>query len=139
MRNKYNTVVFFASSYVKLQDAYAAETGAVGKWANIGYIGPGTKGSTAGTSNTTVFDYIDNFAGTADGSTMIGALGENTAAWEAKNKTALNDCAIQSSWTVKLSKGSASGNGSAVLYTAAAPDVNGNCGSLTANFTNIGK
>ncbi len=124
---------------MKLQDAYAAETGAVGKWANIGYIGPGTKGTTAGTSNTTVFDYIDNFAGTAGGSTMIGSLEGDTHAWEAKNKTALNDCAIQSSWTVKLSKGSASGNGSAVLYTAAAPDTNGDCGSLTPNFTNIGK
>lgn len=128
-----------AGTYVKLQDAYAAETGAVGKWANIGYIGPGTKGATAGTSNTTVFDYIDNFAGTADGSTMIGSLEDDTHAWEAKNKTALNDCAIQSSWTVKLSMGSASGNGSAVLYTAAAPDTNGDCGSLTPNFTNIGK
>ena len=125
--------------HVKLQDAYVAETGAVGKWANIGYIGPGTKGSTAGTSNTTVFDYHDNFEGTADGSTMIGSVNGTVDAWEAKNKTALNDCTIQSSWTVKLSKGSSSSNGSAVVYTSAAPDVNGSCGSLPPNFANIGK
>lgn len=129
-----------AGTYVKLQDAYAAETGAVGTWGNIGYIGPGTKGSTAGTSNTTVFDYKDNFTGTANGSTMLGSLGDNTNAWEAKNKTALNDCTIQSSWTVKLSKGSSSANGSAVVYTSAAPDAaGGNCSSLTPNFVNIGK
>ena len=128
-----------AGTYVKLQDAYAAETGAVGKWGNIGYIGPGTKVTNG--SNTTVFDYKDNFAGTGTtGSTLIGALENNTAAWEANNKTALNDCAIKSSWTVKLSKGSASGNGSAVLYTASNPDAAGGaCSSLTANFTNIGK
>ncbi len=129
---------YLTISYVKLQDAYAAETGAVGTWGNIGYIGPGTKVTNG--SNTTVFDYIDNFTGTANGSTMLGDLGDETAAWEAKNKTALNDCAIQSSWTVKLSKGSSSSNGSAVLYTAAAPDAaGGSCSSLTPNFVNIGK
>ena len=128
-----------AGTYVKLQDAYAAETGAVGKWANIGYIAPGTKAD-ASHSSTPVFSYIDNFQGTGDtGSTLVGALGDDTGAWEAKNNTALNDCAVNSSWTIKLSKGSTASNGSPVEYTAAAPDVNGNCGSLTANFANIGK
>lgn len=126
-----------AGTYVKLQDAYAAEAGAVGLWANIGYIGPGSK--VASGSSTTVFDYGDVLEGTTDGSIMIGKLTADKDGWTAKNKTALNDCAIQSTWTIKIKGGSAS-TGSTVVYTASVPDaVNGACGSLTANFNNIGK
>ncbi|WP_256382325.1 hypothetical protein [Fibrobacter sp. UWB11] len=35
--------VFFVSSYVKLQDAYAGESNQLGSWSLIGYSGPGTK------------------------------------------------------------------------------------------------
>ena len=129
------------STYVKLQDAYAAESGAVGTWASIGYIGPGTKDG-ATKSSTTVFDYADVLDGTTNGSIMIGNLTTAKSGWSAKNKTALNDCKIQSEWKITVKGGSAS-NGSTVEYAATTPTVgNGEtdgCSSLTPNFANIGK
>ena len=133
-----------AGTYVKLQDAYAAEAGAVGSWVNIGYIGPGTKGTgdDAGKkSNTNVFDYADELTGTTNGSIMIGNLTSAKKGWSAKNKTALNDCPIQSEWNIQVVGGDAS-NGSTVSYTSNVPakvDNVDKCGSLTANFANIGK
>ena len=127
-----------AGTYVKLQDAYAAETGAVGKWENIGYIAPGTKGADAEHYSTTVFDYSNSFAGANSGSTMVGSLTTATEGWRATTKTALNDCKISSFWFIKFNK---SGDGASVSYEADI-DPNGgtkvNCTSLTANFTNIG-
>lgn len=126
---------------MKLQDAFAAETGAIGNWAKIGYIGPGTKNGTT-KSYTTVFDYEDLFnEGVAnDGTTMIGAVTSETDGWSAKNKTALNDCPIQSEWKITVKGGSAS-NGSTVEYKATNPIVTGSadCASLSPNFVNIGK
>jgi len=127
------------STYVKLQDAYAAETGAVGKWANIGYIAPGAKQNNSSESySTTVFDYTNSFEGANDGSTMVGSLNAATEGWRATAKTALNDCKISSFWFIKFNK---SGNGASVSYTADV-DPNGgtktDCTSLTANFSNIG-
>lgn len=133
-----------AGTYVKLQDAYAAESGAVGTWAKIGYIGAGTKvGATK--SNTTVFDYEDLLASASainDGSIMIGNVSSATDGWNAKNKTALNDCKIQSEWKIQVTGGSAS-NGSTVVYTTVVTAGNSgsddDCKSLTPNFENIGK
>ncbi|SMG22712.1 hypothetical protein SAMN05720489_1516 [Fibrobacter sp. UWB13] len=125
--------------HVKLQDAYAAETGAVGKWANIGYIAPGAKQNNSSESySTTVFDYTNSFNGANDGSTMVGSINSETEGWRATAKTALNDCKISSFWFIKFNK---SGNGASVSYTADV-DPNGgtktDCTSLTANFSNIG-
>jgi len=129
-----------AGTYVKLQDAFAAESGAAGTWAKIGYIGPGTKGTgDNANSSTTVFNYKDNF-GTGDATTLVGELPESSsphAAWEAKAKTALNDCAVESAWTVKIAKGSTTADGSLIKYVAANPSGTG-CASLTANFEKIG-
>ena len=126
---------------MKLQDAFAAETGAIGNWAKIGYIGPGTKNGTT-KSYTTVFDYEDLFNGKAtnDGTTMIGEVTSETDGWSAKNKTALNDCPIQSEWKITVNGGSAS-NGSSVEYNATNPIVTvpADCASLSPNFVNIGK
>ena len=125
------------ATYVKLQDAYAAETGAVGKWGVIGYIGPGTKNN-AESYTTTAFDYDNKFNGadTQKGTTMVNALGTTAVdAWEAKAKTALNDCQIGSIWHVKIS---AAGTGSTVKYTPSI-DNSTNCEPLTANFTKIGQ
>lgn len=126
---------------MKLQDAYAAETGAVGTWGKIGYIGPGEKDANASipTSNTTVFKYTDNFTGSGNtGTTIVDQLQDNSAAWQAEAKTALNDCKVTSKWTVKLSRGSSTSDGSLVKYTADAP-TDDSCSGLTANFGNIGK
>ena len=62
---------------MKLQDAFAFESGAVGNWANIGYIAPGTKGSDAEHYSTTVFDYENKFGGAQNGTTMVNALGSS--------------------------------------------------------------
>ncbi|SHM12044.1 type II secretion system protein [Fibrobacter sp. UWB7] len=128
-----------AGTYVKLQDAFAAEAGALGNWEKIGYIGPGTKVGTT-KSNTTVFDYEDLFnsaSGINAGSIMIGKVTAATDGWSAKAKTALNDCAIQSEWKITVKGGSAS-NGSTVEYAASNPSGTG-CSALTPNFENIGK
>ena len=123
-----------AGTYVKLQDAYASETGAAGKWEVIGYIGPGTK-NTAESYTTTVYDYTNQFMGANDGSTMVNALGSTFVdAWEAKAKTALNDCPINSVWHVKIA---AAGTGATIKYQSSI-DNGTACSSLTANFTNIG-
>ncbi len=81
--------------HVKLQDAHAAETGAVGTWQMIGYIAPGTKNG-AESYTTNVFDYTNSFAGATGGTTMVNALRDDTEGWRATAKTALNDCKISS-------------------------------------------
>ena len=65
----------FTSSYVKLQDAFAAETGAVGSHAKIGYVIPAS-------SN---FTYSDPNAFTADNTTNLGVLTEAVVHWQADN------------------------------------------------------
>lgn len=130
---------------MKLQDAYAAETGAVGNWAIIGYIAPGTKtaasGNAGASSQTTAFTYTDKFAAANANTTLVGAVGATAVnAWSATNNTALNDCPVNSEWTVKMKTGSASSNGSPIEYVAATPDgKDTECKPLTANFANIGK
>lgn len=135
-----------AGTYVKLQDAYAAETGAAGAWSVIGYIGPGTK--SGNTSSTTVFKYSDDFqpADATNNTTMVGSLSTDAAGqagWGAEALTALNDCAAASKWTVNIKKGTTNSSGSLVEYVAKTPSASGstdaNCKSLTANFENIGK
>ena len=129
-----------AGTYVKLQDAFASESGAAGSWKMIGYIGPGTRVDST-ESGTTVFKYLDKFAGDDSQTTMVGALsasddGEN--GWVAEAKTALNDCDIASQWTINLKKGNATNSGSPIEYVAKNP-TDTDCKSLTANFENIGK
>ena len=124
------------ATYVKLQDAHAAETGAAGTWQKIGYIAPGGKnGPESYTTN--VFDYTNSFEGANNGTTMVGSINADTEGWRATAKTALNDCKISSYWTLSFNK---SGDGSALKYTAAITSnggQNADCEALTANFTNI--
>ena len=134
---------------MKLQDAYAAETGAAGSWKVIGYIGPGEKASNNKSSGTTVFAYADDFSPSDETkeTTLVGELSsddEGEVAWSASAKTALNDCAINSKWTINIAKGDASGSCSTIKYIAKVPQggqggSDANCLSLTANFENIGK
>ena len=124
-----------------MQDAHAAETGAVGNWANIGYIAPGARdGDNKNKYSTTVFDYEGKFTtGTKNGTTMVGSLSAATEGWRATAKTALNDCKISSYWWIKFNK---AGEGASVSYeadmTAAEGGQKDDCKSLTANFANIG-
>ena len=127
-----------AGTYVKLQDAYASETGAAGSWKLIGYIAPGAKDASDDKKySTNVFDYTDEFKGTKDNTTMVGTLSSNTG-WKATAKTALNDCGIQSYWDMTMDP---AGTGDAIAYTAvihpAAQSDSTDCASLTANFGNI--
>ena len=127
-----------AGTYVKLQDAYASETGAAGSWKLIGYIAPGAKDQSNDKKySTNVFDYTDEFSGAKDNTTMVGNLSKNDG-WKAEAKTALNDCGIKSTWEMSMD---AAGTGDAIAYTAkivpAASSDSTDCASLTANFGNI--
>ena len=112
------------ATYVKLQDAFAAERNAAGGWTLIGYTAP--------TSNN--FTYTGtgiSASATSELATLSNALG-----WQAVNKVALNDCAASGNdackWQVQLSGGDKGGqiNYSTCLSTNAKP--------LTANFESIG-
>ena len=70
-----------AGTYVKLQQAYAAESNAAGGWTLIGYTAPGTNGVT---TNFTYTGAID-----ANGSTADATVN----AWKAAPNVDLNDCA----------------------------------------------
>lgn len=116
--------VFFASTYVKLQDAFAAERNAAGGWTLIGYTAP--------TSNN--FTY----SGTgieADETAELAGL-SNSLGWAAVNKVALNDCEASGDnaceWQIQLSQGAKGGQ---ISYSAC---LSANAKPLTANFEAIG-
>ena len=125
---------FFTTYYVKLQDAYVAETGTtVGDWAKIGYNMPGSNN----------FTYEEDAL--KGGSALLTALGNlGKIGWKTSNKAKLNDCPANSLWTITLKEASPdeSTKGNPIAYTAANPatGTNGeNCAGLTPNFTSIGK
>ena len=113
-----------AGTYVKLQDAYAAERNAAGGWTLIGYTDP--------TSNN--FTYSGSGVG-ASATVELTALSA-TLGWQAVNKVALNDCEASGQkackWQVQLDNGTKGGqiSYSTCLSTDARP--------LTANFEAIG-
>ena len=118
-----------AGTYVKLQDAYAAESNQLGTWALIGYTAPGTKNSD-GTFESTVYKY-------SGAMTAAVALAETGAtaqakAWSAKATVALNDCKKDSEWNIAVT-----GATNGVTYANTYSDQT-NCEALTPNFTNIG-
>ena len=109
-----------AGTYVKLQDAYAAERNAAGGWKLIGYTDPASNN----------FDYKGEI--TEDATVALASL-NLTKGWRARNKNALNDCAAQSCyWDVQLSNGTAGGQ---VAYGAC---QTAEAAPLTPNFTAIG-
>ena len=109
------------ATYVKLQEAYAAEQNAIGSWANIGYKDP--SGSSTG-GNTTNFAY-------SEGET------KNTEAWKATSRVGLNDCQTNTVWMMGATYASSTGN---ITFTPGfTPNGNGcTMAGLTPNFDKIG-
>ncbi|OWV00764.1 hypothetical protein [Fibrobacter sp. UWR2] len=123
------------TTYVKLQDAFVSELNtSLGQFAVIGYKMP----------NGNVFEYTDNVANTADGTSAISAHGTATKSWTAKAIVALNDCAVNSEWGLFTQKAT-DGNGlewstgikegAAVTNNAADQD----CVVLTPSFKTLAK
>ena len=115
--------------YVKLQDAYVAESGTkVGNWTMIGYNMPNSQNF--------------NFAGaiTAE-TTALAGLGK-TEGWAASNLAKLNDCPTGKNWIISIQEATATdaAKGSPIKYTAEFDATNkNNCKNLTPNFESIGQ
>lgn len=132
-----------AGTYVKLQDAFIAETGTYyGSWNKIGYTAPGqtTAGNkTSATGSTTNFTYSQ--VGTYDDAetATVPAAGSGAQVWKAANRLKLNDCPAAENWNIKLEAGGSAAG--AVKYTAYYKDdaAKAACSPLTAAFENIGK
>ena len=135
---------------MKLQDAYASETNALGKWVAIGYKQPGGSNFTyaGGDTDPTVtcptgYTYnktVSKCQKTEDGKTIDGdATGASLAdGWTAANNIKLNDCPAQVNWKLSAAVGVAATDNGSVTYTQEIVDET-NCGGLTPNFKNIGK
>ena len=103
-----------AGTFVKLQEAYAAEKNAVGTWAQVGYKGPGSNAASGAASETSTFNYTG---------------GEGT--WQAAAKVALNDC-TKGTWGVTTTYTSGD-----VTTTATINDPTNCEAPLTPNFCRI--
>lgn len=110
---------------MKLQQAYVAESNAIGGWTLIGYTAPGASGVT------TNFTYTG--AVTANETVTV----ETADAFKAASNVDLNDCKAASAWAVKVTPGV----GGAVTFTstiaAASGSGTGSCDALTPTFTKI--
>lgn len=119
-----------AGTYVKLQDAYAAESNKLGGWTLIGYTAPGTKTS-ATEYSTTNFKYTSTPA--ADATTDLTEDGaEMAGGWIATANVALNDCQANATWTINVT-----GKTTGVTYATVLSDAT-NCTPLTPSFDKIG-
>ena len=116
-----------AGTYVKLQEAYASESNAIGGWTLIGYQAPGSASGSAGV--TTNFTYTGALGGNST------TTDETDYAWKAVANVALNDCAKGKYWDVKAKMNNDKGT---VSFEAKLEDAT-NCSTLTPNFTLIGK
>lgn len=132
-----------AGTYVKLQDAFIAETGTYyGSWNKIGYTAPGqTNAGTASsaTGSTTNFTYSQVGFYSTDETATVPASGAGAQVWKAANRLKLNDCPADENWNIKLEAGGSAAG--AVKYTAYYKDSNSEskCSPLTAAFKNIGQ
>lgn len=115
-------MLFFTTYYVKLQDAYVAETGInVGDWKAIGY----------NMANSPSFNYAEPASGFTDHTVALSAGMEE--AWKATAVAALNDCAASSVWSIDVAQNGSTG-GSAVYHVNISSD---DCQTLTPNFTRL--
>ena len=127
-KSKASEIGTVAGTYVKLQDAFVAEAGAIGTFDKIGYAIPSS-------SN---FSYKDPTLkkDPEKGTTNIDQLNDEIY-WQADNNTKLNDCAMHSNWNIKIDKPAADEVAKGLVkYTA---EISGDkCEDLTPNFTKIG-
>ena len=132
---------------MKLQDAYASESNALGDWAAIGYVKPGGTNFTysGATPEVTCATGSKLKNGACVDATDEAKAGVSTGAavekgWAAANVVVLNDCAASTddapNWQIDAVIGTAASAKAAVTYTNT---VNENCAGLTPNFGNIGK
>jgi len=112
-----------AGTYVKLQEAYASESNAIGGWTLIGYQAPGSSGKT------TNFTYTG--AVNANGTTTTSTAD----AWKAAANVALNDCPSGSTWDIKANMDATKGT----VSFEATLGAESKCLTLTPNFKLIGK
>ena len=124
-KSKASEIGTAAGSYVKLQDAYVAESGAVGDWGKIGYS------MRDGDS----FDYDDASSGYSNNTVIVEKLDGSLKGWKATSKVKLNDCVIGSEWSIALSAATSSSQGM-VNYTTAVTNGNG-CSDLTPSFSKL--
>ena len=129
--------VFFVSTYVKLQQAYFAESLKAGGWTLIGYTAPGNGAATT--------NFVYGIGGIAENTTAN--VSSETVGWTADNLANLNECAKGSqtagknnattaNWKVSVIQGAGTSN-QELVFTAA---VNGaGCTALTPTFDKIGK
>ena len=117
-KGRKNFLVVTASTYVKLQEAYASEKTELGSFAAIGYKTPGAGNN----DETTVFNYHAQA-----GSSVKGK-------WDAVSKVGLNDCVKGKKWYVDATFASTSGN---VSFTVGSDDVANCITALTPNFCNL--
>ena len=129
--------VFFVSTYVKLQQAYFAESLKAGGWTLIGYTAPGNGAATT--------NFVYGIGGIAENTTAN--VSSETVGWAADNLANLNECAKGSqtagknnattaNWKVSVIQGAGTSN-QELVFTAA---VNGaGCTALTPTFDKVGK
>ena len=123
-----------AGEYIKLQNAYIAETGdMLGNWFLIGYKGPGNV-KTAGSKTAAEVSESTNFVYTGEITSSV-ALATGGIGWKAANKAKLNDCAGNGTtynWTMTVGAGTSAGE---ATYTPGVTDAN--CEVLTPSFKSI--
>ena len=139
-----------ASTYVKLQDAYAAESNALGTWAKIGYSMPGSTQFNYAEDASTLTVTCATGSVNSDKTGCVVTDGDKTSAgivststyaeaWSASNKAQLNECAAGKNWKIsaQINQAGTSVSAGSVVYDAT---VTGDgCTALTPTFTNIGK
>ncbi|MBR6123660.1 prepilin-type N-terminal cleavage/methylation domain-containing protein [Candidatus Saccharibacteria bacterium] len=107
-----------AGEYIKLQDAYVAETGVYyGSWELIGFTMPTSSNFT-----------YDGYKGAGAKTSITTA---KAGAWTAQPKATLNDCPTTALWKINIAANSSTGG--SVIYNAALTDQT-HCLSLTPNF-----
>lgn len=89
----------FTSTYVKLQDAFAAERNAAGGWKLIGYTNPASN------------NFTYSGTGVGDAATVALTALNNNVGWQAQNIPALNECTANNgcTWKVTLANGTVGG------------------------------
>ena len=131
-----------ASSYVKLQDAYFAETNSLGKWDKIGYKMASTTNFNYGgehveASNTCSGSNPDGKNCGDAGTTVTGS--SITEGWTAENTTNLNDCAKGVNWKISATTvdpiGGDVATGAQLTYSSA--KLTDGCSALTPKFVEI--